>query len=118
MSQGKISKDKQYKTRDGRDVRIYATDGRGVFPVHGAIKDGEGWTSVNWCEDGMHLGNNKRTEYDLIEFKPRMKIDRWIVVEDDGSCKMWGDKKPSAEAVSDAFAVKHIMFEVEKGEGL
>jgi len=112
-----IDKDKQYKTRDGREVRIYATDGRGVFPVHGAIKHVEGWTSVSWCEDGMHLGNNKQTEYDLIEVKPRKKIERWVMVERHDACSMWCTKPSQIETVN-SFAVKHIVFEVEEGEGL
>jgi len=112
----KISKDKQYTTRDGRDVRIYATDGRGVFPVHGAIKYVEGWTSVSWCEDGMHLGNNKQTEYDLIEVKPRIKIERWIIIDYAGFTQT-SSVKPCSVSES-IFAVKHIVFEVEEGEGL
>ena len=31
-----IDKNKQYRTRDGREVRIYATDGYGHYPVHDA----------------------------------------------------------------------------------
>jgi hypothetical protein len=31
-----ISMDKQYRTRDGREVRIYAVDGGGKYPIHGA----------------------------------------------------------------------------------
>ena len=113
-----IDKNKQYKTRDGRDVRIYATDGGGTYPVHGAIKRPEGWVSASWGSTGYVFSAVRESPDDLIEFKPRMKFERWVVVEDDGSCKMWGEKKPSAEAVSDAFAVKHISFEVEKGEGI
>jgi hypothetical protein len=112
-----IDKDKQYTTRDGREVRIYATDGCGSYPIHGAIKRSEGWTSVNWCEDGMHLESKKQTEYDLIELKPRIKIERWALVERDGSYSLWLDKPSNASSV-DAFAVKHIVFEVEEGEGL
>lgn len=30
---------KEYKTRDGRKVRIYATDAGGEYPIHGAVLD-------------------------------------------------------------------------------
>lgn len=32
-----IDKNKKYRTRDGKEVRIYCTDGRGLYPIHGAI---------------------------------------------------------------------------------
>jgi predicted DNA-binding protein with PD1-like motif len=32
-----IDINKKYRTRDGHEVRIYATDGMGLYPVHGAI---------------------------------------------------------------------------------
>lgn len=31
-----IDKNKQYRTRDGREVRIYATDGDPIVPIHKA----------------------------------------------------------------------------------
>ena len=33
-----IDINKKYRTRNGREVRIYATDGWSASPVHGAIK--------------------------------------------------------------------------------
>ena len=113
----KTSKDKQYKTRDGREVRIYATDGLGVFPIHGAVKNQEGWTSFKWCEDGMHLGSDIETGYDLIEVKQQMKFERWYLFTSQGDYSIW-QSKPDASSAIDVFAIKHIVFEVEEGEGL
>jgi hypothetical protein len=115
----KIDKDKQYTTRDGREVRIYATDGRGVFPVHGAIKDGEGWSSFTWANNGSSVNSASRKENpdDLIEVKRRKKIERWIMVERHDACSMW-ITKPSHIETANSFALKHIVFEVEEGEGL
>jgi hypothetical protein len=106
---------KNYKTREGREVRIYATDGAGTYPVQGAIKNEDGWYLAQWKQSGKHVGECDSSN-DLVEFKHRFKIEQWVVFEDDGSFKMW-NKKPSDEAVSDAFAVKHIVVEVEQGEG-
>ena len=36
-----ISKDKEYTTRDGREVEIYAIRKGGEYPIHGAIKINE-----------------------------------------------------------------------------
>lgn len=43
---------KPLRTRDGREVRIYATDGTGCQPIHGAIKGGWGWRAYQWEPSG------------------------------------------------------------------
>ena len=40
-----ISMDKQYRTKNGSEVRIYALDGSDPFFVHGAIKEDGFWYS-------------------------------------------------------------------------
>ena len=62
---------KQYRTRGGIEVRIYAVDGADDFPVHGAIKDlNEAvWRSYCWNSDGVGV----YSDLDLIEVKPRIK---------------------------------------------
>ena len=50
-----ITKTKRYTTRDGRPVRIYATDGWGAFPIHGAMStrgEGDRWVARCWRADG------------------------------------------------------------------
>jgi len=66
-----ISMDKKYRTRDGREVRIYAVDGDGSHPVHGAIKINTGWRSCTWEQEGFHLVDEGYC--DLIEVKPRIQ---------------------------------------------
>lgn len=73
-----IDPNKQYRTREGREVRIYAVDGGGDFPIHGAIHSGCGWTSEDWTRDGK-LYLTRETDYDLIEVKPRIKRTVWLV---------------------------------------
>jgi hypothetical protein len=110
-----IDKNKQYKTRDGREVRIYATDGGGIYPVHGAIKGEHEWIPQRWRDDGkFEIDVHK---YDLIEVKPRMKIEKWVMVNRNGDYSLWLDK-PSKAASVDAFGLTRISFEVEEGEGL
>jgi hypothetical protein len=111
----KISKDKQYKTRDGRDVRIYATDGTGPYPVHGAIRESTGWYGCNWSQYGKYSEEPDSPSH-LVEVKPRIKIERWMFVYRDGSIAIT-EVKPSPNG-GNVFAVKHIVFEAEEGEGL
>jgi len=69
-----IDKSKQYRTRDGREVRIYATDGGGHKPIHGAIREDENWIAYTWLYDGVAaLDCNS-----LIEVRPRIKREVWV----------------------------------------
>jgi len=62
------------RTRDGREARIYATDGGGDFPIHGAsLNDGQ-WSAECWMRDGRLLGRS--TEGDLIP--PKLTRDEAI----------------------------------------
>ena len=63
---------KQYRTRDGREVRVYAVDGGGPYPVHGAVKLDEGWEAGVWRSDGR-LSGYTEGDTDLIEVKPRIE---------------------------------------------
>lgn len=72
-----IDKSKTYRTRDGREVRIYATDAGGERPVHGAVKSGDGWTGLAWRADGSAFSCH-RNDNDLIEVVPL--IERWAVI--------------------------------------
>ena len=110
-----IDKNKQYTTRDGREVRIYATDCGGIYPVHGAILKSDGWVIHCWRGDGSDAIDSI-SNADLIEVKPRMKIERWIAIEHSGNTSMFSEKVTNGGP--SLFAIKHIVFEVEEGEGI
>lgn len=71
-----IDINKKYRTRGGREVRIYAVDGDEPRPVHGAVKSQTGWIVSHWPKDGIqssYEGSN-----DLIEVKPRIQKTVWL----------------------------------------
>ena len=121
-----ISKDKQYRTRDGREVRIYATDAHPLEPVHGAFQDYSGaWNSTMWRHDGTNVYGKGET--DLIEVKPRIKRTVWLNIHEssttahrskqsaDDACKTIG----SFGSVSIyRLACIKIEIDCEEGEGL
>ena len=55
----------EYKTRDGREARIYAIDGRGGYPLHGAVLDSGGWNAATWDRAGR-LIDNEKNDLDLM----------------------------------------------------
>jgi hypothetical protein len=113
-----ISKDKIYRTRDGREVRIYATDAHPLEPVHGAFQDYSGaWNSTMWRHDGTNVYGKGET--DLIEVKPRIKRTVWLNVYPDKN----GDYSQlrnlaDALATTDRLACVKVEIDCEEGEGL
>lgn len=80
----KIEMGKQYRTCDGRNVRILCIDRENKYPVVGLINNVyiAGFTETGrFCEDG-YLSHN-----DLIEYNPaqELKVDQAIWVRDYGN---------------------------------
>ena len=65
-----ISLDKKYTTRIGNTVRIYAIDGRGSYPIHGAVKCEDGWNAEEWTDTGKFRSDNREAPLDLVEVLP------------------------------------------------
>ena len=109
-----ISLDKEYRTRDGRKVRLLCIDGPDEsFPVAGFI---EGATDVFiWRVDGKVNRTIEHLE-DLIESKPRVKKTVWLYHYDDGSigCFSRGDRVVTDYTIA---RTKHEI-DVEHGHGL
>lgn len=117
-----IDKNKQYRTRDGREVRIYATDGYPSLTVHGAIKLEDCWEIVAWRSDGR-LGGYAESDSDLIEVKPRIKREVWVNVyrHDDGFefAECYGTRREADHEHGDArIACVRLTIDCEEGEGL
>lgn len=112
-----IEMGKTYKTRDGREVRIYAVDGVDDYPVHGAVYVG-GWFPFKWRSDGTY-GHSPKHVHDLIEVKPRIKRTVWINVNPDGRCLLWNSREAADERTTkDRIACVKVEIDCEHGEGL
>ena len=113
-----IDKNKVYKTRDGREVRIYATDGEHGELVHGAIKHKEyGWQSMLWFADG-HYHDGENSCRDLIEVRPRHKRTVWVNVYDDSKPALHLSKELADQYRCDRIACIKVELDFEEGEGL
>ncbi|KPK13971.1 MAG: hypothetical protein AMJ56_00555 [Anaerolineae bacterium SG8_19] len=114
-----ISKDKTYRTRDGREVRIYATDGHPLEPIHGAFQDYSGaWNSTMWRHDGTNVYGKGET--DLIEVKPRIKRTVWMNVYDNEVIHGGWRTKEEAQGYHEKnrIACLKLDLDFEEGEGL
>jgi hypothetical protein len=119
-----IDINKKYRTRDGREVRIYATDGNELKRVHGAFKHTYSgcWTSCDWESSGSHW---RDTLLDLIEVRPRHKRTVWLAVYPNGyveaTSKLEWRNGPCINGPHDGekpIACIKVELDFEEGEGL
>lgn len=72
-----IDKSKTYTTRDGREVRIYATGQASPYHVHGAVKKGEAsWIPQSWTDTGQPTGYLAVLGLTLVEADPHGILPR------------------------------------------
>ena len=116
-----IDKNKIYKTRDGRKVRIYATDGGGRNPIHGSVKDEDGWIFQVWPKSGRYFEDGDEDyRIDLIEVRLCHKRTVWVnVYEGDWDAYTASSKKDADENAADGrIACIKVELDFEEGEGL
>ena len=107
-----IDINKKYRTRDGREVRIYATDGWSASPVHGAIKVEGEWRFSCWSAGGIHHTDRA---YDLIEVRPRHKRTVWLHVFTNSTvCAT----EEAYYDITNRIACIKVELDFEEGEGL
>ena len=111
---------KKYKTQDGRPVRLLCTDGPApLFTVIGII---EGETAVKyWAPDGKFHPNKSMSFLDLIEDKPKLRVERWVNILQNKYGEVWIYVLPDrAEAEKctheDLVIARAIPFVWEEGE--
>ena len=109
---------KPVRTLDGREVRIYATDGEKPFPVHGAVFNGGGWEVRTWTSEGR-LGLGRPEVGDLVNAPKKFRKEGWVNVYRDGA-RGWYTTKGMANIGSspERIACLKIVVEGDEGEGL
>ena len=116
-----IDINKKYRTRDGREVRIYATDGSSRNPIHGSIKDEDGWIFQVWPKSGRYFEDDDEDyRIDLIEVRPRHKRTVWLNVYGSGIVPEACSSKERADlaAACGRIACIKVKLDFEEGEGL
>ncbi len=119
----KIEIGKQYRTRDGQEVRIYAVDGGGDCPVHGSFLHDTGsmWVAVQWTPKGRY-NPAFDSAYDLIEVRPRIKQEVWVNVYKKGPGNNYPNRQDADTCAHECdggrIACVKLTIDCEEGEGL
>jgi hypothetical protein len=113
-----IDPKKQYRTRDGREVRIYAVDGGCSYPVHGAYKGDAGWVIAQWTREGCFQSNKFSNGFDLIEVKPRIRREVWVNVYEHGNGSYFESREVADRYPGSRIACVKLVIDCEEGEGL
>lgn len=116
-----ISMNKQYRTRDGRPVRLLCVDRKrrgqiSGFPICGLVEM-EGTEYISWWSvDGVHFAHSPQE--DLIEIKPHIKRELWVNVYDNGAESHNIRRNADFYAGSQRLACVKVEIDCEEGEGL
>jgi hypothetical protein len=111
---------KPARTRDGREVRIYATDGLYPYVIHGAVKeDGSSWKLRRWLQDGRWSDLEDYSE-DLVNIPVRIHREVWLNVYQNPEKDVL---HPSADRAAsgrskDCLATVRLVIDCEEGQGL
>ena len=111
---------KEYKTRDGRQVVILATNGRGPCPVVGQILNENGeWEYNSWTADGFYYTSRSYSISDLIEVKPTRVFEAWVNVYVNGARPHYCSRQEADRYRGEGcIACLHIRHEYQEGDGL
>jgi hypothetical protein len=106
---------KQYKTRDGRAVRIVWVDGPGIYPVIGFIERLS--NTFSWAASGRYGSD---PNFNLIEVKPRIRVERWVNVSIRGSVFAYSSEGDAIDSAAHPYPSEYIIVaqhHVWEGEG-
>jgi hypothetical protein len=113
----KVDFTKPVKTREGREARVYATDGSGEFPVHGAVKYEKGWGLAEWKENGQHCTRVGCGD-ELVNVPEEVTEDLWLEFYHNGQADVFHTEAAARIYKASAIAIKKITVTYTKGEGL
>jgi len=121
----KIEAGKEYLLRNGISARVYAIDGGGACPVHGAynsMSEPNIWTPSRWSLSGDWGVGPGEYPRDIISPVPEtMEVDCWLWVYSSGEVQKFGEAWTEAfinQSWAAPIAQIHIKRSVTVGEGM
>jgi len=110
---------KPLQTRDGKKVRIYATNGQSARPIHGATLDEEGWRSHSWLPDGAFVGTMTPYPLDLVQARPEFRQEGWVNVYSPQRLMFYATRRAADNGAAPyRFACVSFTLVCHEGDGL
>ena len=67
----KLEPGKHYRMRNGGEMRVYADDAWGAYPIHGAVYVAPYWSVYGWTIDGQFIFMSRLQHgHDIISEMP------------------------------------------------
>lgn len=109
---------KEYRTRDGRRARVYALDGGGAHPMHGAVYNhGSGaWEPTSWMSCGGYLhAKNDISPRDIMPPEPEKRVVYFNAYADGRFGLVW-DSRSEADSHVEGDRIACIRVEFTEGQ--
>lgn len=109
----KISMDKKYRTRDGRDVRLLCVDGPSRQSIIGLVEGKD--NPVSWSDEGRFYLHNETSVLDLIEYYEPDIRTIWVNVFAGDIRSYYSEYAARRNAYEGCIAIAQpVTFEVKK----
>jgi len=121
-----IDPTKRYRTRDGGEARVYATDGSPPYSVHGALSLDGAWREDTWDAGGKTIAGHESPR-DLIEVREKLTVSGHVNIyriNGDATLLRSVIHRTREDAIyarrnsPDAIACRPVTIEFEEGDGL
>jgi hypothetical protein len=111
-----IDLDKEYRTKDGCEVKLSFIDDEIVYGHYKSKWDC--WVACEWSVNDGEYYRFINHEYDLIEVKPRIKRTVWINVYKNFTASDLTKESADTHSCPDRIACVKVEIDCEEGEGL
>lgn len=109
---------KPLQTRDGREVRIYSTDGMEPYPIHGALLSELGWVVHTWASSGVAVLGNSGGSVDLVQVPVKHTFVKWVAFWENGEATIYSENPVGKIVNRFIVAIKRVEGTYTEGEGL
>ena len=115
-----IEMGKEYRTREGKPVRLYTVNGANASqPIVGErFVHADVWGVSTWDTQGRYINGGTEHKFDLVEVKPVRVFERWVNVHPEGIYTWHQTPQQAYDHAADRIACLHIRQEYREGDGL
>jgi hypothetical protein len=118
----KLDFSKPLRTRDGHEVKIYATEGTSGGYIHGAYKSDPGWIVGHWTREGVFFSTltGEDPSRDLVQRElPSFRREVWVNVYPEEETHCYPNRgAANAYSICGRIACVKVVLEGKEGDGL